>query len=71
MEKNWDLHLQPTAFIIRSNINNSTKYTPAELVLGGNVMRPIDLPVTNDKPHSFRGRQAREFAENRLFCQDW
>jgi hypothetical protein len=61
--RDWDKYLQSTAFAIRSSINNSTKFAPAELLLGENLMRPIDLSV--DEPNdqrSFPNRQANEFA---------
>ena len=60
--KDWDSYLQPTAFAVRSNINSGTKHTPAELVLGDNMIRPIDLSVKNDKPSTFAKKQAREFS---------
>ena len=46
--EDWDLYLHSTAFAIRTNINGSTKYTPAELILGDNLRRPIDVSVSCD-----------------------
>ena len=60
--KDWDLYLQSTAFAVRSSINSSTKCTPAELVLGDNLTRPIDLSVADEQPRSHANKQAREFA---------
>ena len=45
----WDKYLQSTAFAVRSSINTSTKFCPAELVLGENLMRPIDVSVVEPK----------------------
>ncbi len=62
----WDQYLQATAFALRSSINNSTKCTPAELVLGGNPVRPIDLSATVGDSEIHRvplaTKQAQEFA---------
>ena len=32
--RDWDSYLQTTAFAIRSSINTSTKFSPAELLIG-------------------------------------
>ena len=61
--QNWDLYLQSTAFAMRSSINNSTKYTPAELVIGDNLQRPIDVSVKQPKPTGNR-RAHHEFASD-------
>ena len=61
----WDQYVQATAFAIRSSINNSTNCTPAELVLGDNLMRPIDVSATTDDqgtPKSYAQEQASDFA---------
>ena len=49
--KNWDLYLDATAFAIRTSINNSTKHTPAEMMFGENLRRPVDVsvPLNNEK----------------------
>ena len=67
--QDWDLFLHSTAFSIRSNINSSTKFTPAELILGENLKRPIDISSDvnfncNNEPSgsNFNKRQAKEFA---------
>jgi hypothetical protein len=61
---NWDQYLQATAFAVRSSINNSTKCAPAELVLGGNLVRPIDLSASNVETGRvpLAKKQAQEFA---------
>ena len=57
----WDQYLQATAFAVRSSINNSTNCTPAELVLGSNPVRPIDVS-TSEGRDTFAERQAHDFA---------
>ena len=63
----WDQYLQATAFAVRNSINNSTNCTPAELVLGSNPVRPIDLSASEGEaqtarvPHS--KKQAQDFAK--------
>ncbi len=59
--QDWDLYLQSTAFAMRSSINNSTKHTPAELVLGDNLQRPIDVSVKQPVPTGNK-RAHKEFA---------
>ena len=59
--KNWDSFLQPTAFAMRTSVNTSTKHTPSEIVMGDNLMRPIDLSAETDT-YTFSGKQASEFA---------
>ena len=61
--QNWDLYLHSTAFAIRSNINGSTKFTPAELILGENLRRPIDV-LNNSNYNGTNKRQAKEFASS-------
>ena len=58
----WDLHVQATAFAIRSAINSGTKYTPAELVFGDNIVRPIDFAIEKNSPIPRSKRNAKEFA---------
>ena len=61
----WDQYLQATAFAVRTSINNSTQCTPAELVLGANLMRPLDVLTPECAPSNrepINIRQAREFA---------
>ena len=60
----WDQHLQTTALAIRSSLTNSTKFTPAELMLGTKLKLPIDrfLP-TNEKVCNYQQRQAVDFAK--------
>ena len=61
--QDWDLYLHSTAFAIRSNINGSTKFTPAELILGENLKRPIDISCDHNI-RSINKRQAKEFASS-------
>ena len=56
----WDL--QATAFALRTSINQGTKCTPAELVLGGNLVRPIDVSTATDQSTTFAQKQAHRFA---------
>ena len=61
--KNWDLYLQPAAFAIRSSIHNGTGLTPAELVMGGTLKHPTDLPSTTELHTApLNVRQARNYA---------
>ena len=62
--KDWDTYLQPTAFAMRSAVNSGTKCTPAELVLGDNLVRPIDVSVPQEKSTPFAKKQAKEFAQH-------
>ncbi len=61
--RDCDKYLQLTAFAIRSSINNSTKFSPAELLIGENLMRPIDITVVDPSTQrSYSKKQANEFA---------
>ena len=57
----WDLYLHPIAFAIQTSINNSTRHTPAELVLADNLQRPIDVSVKQVHP-TMSQRLYKEFA---------
>ena len=61
--QDWDLYLQPTAFAIRTSLNSSTKHTPAELVIGDNLQRPIDVSIEKTKTTGNQ-RAHKEFATN-------
>ena len=52
-------------------VQKSTKFTPAELVLGENVMRPIDLSVPQERPRTFARKQANEFAKELRYKFVW
>ena len=41
--KSWDEHLQQLAVAIRSTINRHTGFTPNMMILGREVMLPVDL----------------------------
>ena len=60
--QDWDLYLHSTAFAIRSSINQSTNHTPAELILGDNLRRPIDVSLSDKSTQNFNQCQANEFA---------
>ena len=60
---NWDLFIQATAFAIRSNLAYNTKLSPAELVFGSKLTKPIDRLV-NVQPKSFSQKQAVAFAKD-------
>lgn len=60
--QDWDLYLQPTAFALRTSINHSTQHTPAELVVGDNLQRPIDVSSTTHTAGN--GRAHKEFASS-------
>ena len=59
---NWDQYIQATAFALRTSINQGTNCTPAELVLGGNLVRPIDVSTAPDRTTPFSQKQAHQFA---------
>ena len=56
--------IHSTAFAMRNVINNSTKCTPSEMVLGDNVIQPIDFCIKGEKPTNYANKQAREFASS-------
>ena len=60
----WDQYLQATAFAVRSSINNSTNCTPAELVLGSNPVRPIDLSASEGEVETARVPRAKTQAQD-------
>ena len=65
---NWDLYLQSAVYAIRSSVNNSTKVTPAELILGTKLSLPTELlcsasPRLLVEPYAAHHvRQAQTFA---------
>ena len=58
----WDQYAQATAFALRTSINRGTNCTPAELVLGSNLVRPIDVSTAPDHSTTFAQKQAHQFA---------
>ena len=42
-QKNWTNHLDFLVFALNTTISNTTKYTPFEIVFGGNPVLPIDM----------------------------
>ena len=57
--QDWDLYLHPTAFAIRTSINNSTRHTPGDL--GDNFQRLIDISAKQLHPTTSQ-RSYKEFA---------
>ena len=60
----WDLFLQPTAFAIRTNIAQNTKFSPAELIFGDKLAKPLDHLMEN--PHrnqTHSQKQGAQFAK--------
>ena len=41
--KNWDLYIPQLCGAIRSSVNRSTGFTPNQLMLGREVLKPVDL----------------------------
>ena len=63
---NWDLYLQSAAFAIRSNINSSTGVSPSELLVGGMLAHPSDMPASSaghQPALPLNVRQAKAFAQ--------
>ena len=65
--RNWDQHLQSSAFAIRTSVNTSTNFTPAELLFGTKLTTPVQLltapsnrPIPSSLPHHIK--QAQNFA---------
>ena len=65
--RNWDHHLQASAYAIRTSVSTSTNVTPAELVFGAKISTPVHLlttpspiPVTSSLPNHVK--QAKIFA---------
>ena len=48
-QKSWDEHLQQLAGAIRSTVNRSTGFTPNMMMLGREVLLPVDLMLGVDK----------------------
>ena len=42
-QEDWDLHLATLGMAIRSTVNRQTGFTPNFLMLGREVLQPIDL----------------------------
>ena len=65
---NWDLRLQSAVYAIRSSVNNSTKVTPAKLILGTRLSSPTELLCSASPrllvqpPAAHHVRQAQTFA---------
>ena len=44
-QEDWDLHLATVGMTIRSTVNRQTGFTPNFLMLGREVLQPIDLMI--------------------------
>ena len=60
----WDDHLYECAFAIRSTVNASTKFSPAELMFGRPLPHPLDhqlepIPPDETPPEYFQGLRSR------------
>ena len=72
--RNWDTFLQSAVYAIRSSVNNSTKVTPAELILGAKLSLPTALlfnkspqqQIQQSAPHHVK--QAQAFANDIGTC---
>ena len=42
-DRNWDQHLQASAYAIRTSVSTSTNVTPAELVFGTKISTPVHI----------------------------
>ena len=62
--RDWDSYLPSTALAIRSSVNYSTRFTPAELMIGENLVRPINISVNRHENRLFSSKQAKEFAQS-------
>ena len=51
-QKYWDEHLQQLAGAIRSTVNRSTGFTPNMMMLGREVMLPVDLMIATQESTS-------------------
>ena len=49
-QTDWDLHLGTVGMAIRSTVNRQTGFTPNFLMLGREVMQPIDLMLRQELP---------------------
>ena len=63
----WDLYLPATAFAIRSSVSTSTGLSPAELILGSTLKKPIDHLIELPDRVSNHQLQAHEFAKELKF----
>ena len=47
-QEDWDLHLATVGMAIRSTVNRQTGFTPNFLMLGREVLQPIDLMLIQE-----------------------
>ncbi|MGH2613326.1 MAG: DDE-type integrase/transposase/recombinase, partial [Rhabdochlamydiaceae bacterium] len=51
-DKNWDKYVNHVVFVMNTTVNNSTGYTPYELVYGRKACYPIDRLLNDDEIYS-------------------
>ena len=63
-QKHWDDHLQQLAGAIRSTVNRSTSFTPNMMMLGREVMLPVDLMIAaKDLEHLYPAEYVKKLRE--------
>ena len=63
-QKHWDDHLQQLAGAIRSTVNRSTGFTPNMMMLGREVMLPVDLMIASkDSEHLYPAEYVKKLKE--------
>ena len=63
-QKHWDDHLQQLAGAIRSTVNRSTGFTPNMMMLGREVMLPVDLMIASkDSEHLYPAEYVKKLRE--------
>jgi hypothetical protein len=71
--RNWDLYLPQLSGAIRATRNRSTGFTPNKLMLGREVLKPVDLvfgvPIEN-REHSSIHSYVKELEENIKLTHD-
>ena len=65
-QEDWDLHLATVGMAIRSTVNRQTGFTPNFLMLGREVLQPIDLMLNpgcgeEQKLQQSQRRQKRDY----------
>ena len=64
-QTDWDLHLGTVGMAIRSTVNRQTGFTPNFLMLGREVLQPIDLMIQPDVAEHNRGTPGTYAARHR------
>ena len=68
--RNWDLYLQSAVYAIRSSVNNSTKVTPAELILGAKLSLPTRLLCSESSKQLVEQSAAHHVKQAQAFACD-